>query len=320
MTLRILTPGPLSLLQDLGRYGYQSIGVSTGGPMDEHAFLWANRLLENDRNAAQIEVTMGQFSCEFYAATTIAITGADMAATLNGQPIASWQSYTVEQGDRLALRGARAGMRTYLAVKGGFKVPLPLDSCATVVRDELGGMQGFGEKLKAKDLLRYSVSKPILTKRVPHQFIPDHNKTLTLEVILGYQYQDFSTEQRERFFNSTYTLTPQMDRMGCRLAGNAIKCQTEKLVSEGIALGAIQIPADGQPIVLLKDRQTIGGYPKIGCVTAKGVSQLAQCQPGAEIRFVEKDLYQAEAERMIEQEFFRGYVSKRRVQTITATD
>ncbi|WP_036825375.1 biotin-dependent carboxyltransferase family protein, partial [Photobacterium sanctipauli] len=302
MTLRILTPGPLSLLQDLGRFGHQSIGVSTGGPMDEHAFLWANRLLDNDRNAAQIEVTMGQFSCEFYAETTIAITGADMGATLNGRTIEPWQSYSVQQGDRLALRGARSGMRAYLAVQGGFKVPTPLDSCATVVRDELGGVQGRGDKLNAKDLLRFSVSKPMLNKRLPHHFIPTYSQTLTLEVILGYQCEDFSSQQRERFFNSTYTLTPQMDRMGCRLSGEAIECQRTTLVSEGIALGAIQIPADGQPIVLLKDRQTIGGYPKIGCVTSKGLSQLAQCLPGAEIRFVEKDLYQAEAERMIEQQ------------------
>lgn len=315
MTLRILTPGPLSLLQDLGRLGHQSIGVSTGGPMDEHAFLWANRLLDNDRNDAQIEVTMGQFSCEFYAETTFAITGADMAATLNGQPIEAWQSYSVRQGDRLALRGARSGMRAYLAVKDGFKVPKPLGSCSTVMRDQLGGLHGSGEKLGTKDLLRYTVSKPMLTKRVPHHFIPSYSQTLTLEVLLGYQYQDFCSEQRERFFNSTYTLTPKMDRMGCRLSGNAIECQRENLVSEGIALGAIQIPADGQPIILLKDRQTIGGYPKIGCVTAKGVSQLAQCLPGAEIRFVEKDFYQAEAERMIEQEFFQGYVGKRRAQT-----
>lgn len=315
MTLRILTPGPLSLLQDLGRFGHQSIGVSTGGPMDEHAFLWANRLLDNERNAAQIEVTMGQFSCEFYTETTIAITGADMGATLNDQPIEAWQSYSIKQGDRLALRGARAGMRAYLAVKGGFKAPQSLDSCATVIRDQLGGLHGAGEKLSAKDLLRYSVSKPILTKRVPHHFIPAYSQSLTLEVILGYQSEDFSPVERERFFSSTYTLTPQMDRMGCRLSGEAIECQRKNLVSEGIALGAIQIPADGQPIILLKDRQTIGGYPKIGCVTAKGLSQLAQCLPGAEIRFVEKDIYQAEAERMVEQEFFRGYVGKRRCQT-----
>lgn len=317
MTLRILTAGPLSLLQDLGRFGHQSIGVSTGGPMDEHAFLWGNRLLGNDRNAAQIEIAMGQFSCEFYAETTIALTGANMAATLNGRPIEFWQSYPVRQGDKLALRGARAGMRAYLAVKAGFNVPTPLNSCATVMRDELGGLQGVGEKLNAKDSIRYSVSQPMATKQVLPQFIPQYSQQVTLEVIPGYQYDLFTPEQRKRFFDATYTLTPQMDRMGCRLSGEAIECQKRNLISEGIALGAIQIPADGQPIVLLRDRQTIGGYPKIGCVTAKGLSQLAQCQPGAEIRFVEKDLYEAEAERAIQQQFFHGYVGKKWIQEQT---
>ncbi|EME3980758.1 biotin-dependent carboxyltransferase family protein [Vibrio alginolyticus] len=311
MTLRILTAGPLSLLQDLGRFGHQAIGVSTGGPMDEHAFLWSNRLLGNDRNAAQIEIAMGQFSCEFYAETTIALTGADMAATLNGQPIAFWQSYPVRQGDQLALRGARSGMRAYLAIQGGFKVPTPLNSCATVIRDELGGLQGVGEKLNSKDYIRYSASQPMATKQVLPQFIPQYSQQVTLEVIPGYQYDLFTPEQRQRFFNASYTLTPQMDRMGCRLSGEPIECQRRNLISEGIALGAIQIPADGQPIVLLRDRQTIGGYPKIGCVTAKGLSQLAQCQPGAEIRFIEKNLYEAEAEHSIHQHFFHGYVGKK---------
>ncbi|QUJ66633.1 biotin-dependent carboxyltransferase family protein [Photobacterium sp. GJ3] len=310
MTLRILTPGPLSLLQDLGRYGHQSIGVSTGGPMDEHAFLWANRLLSNECNATQIEVTMGQFSCEFYAKTTIAITGADMGAKLNDQAITPWQSYLVKQGDRLTLSTAKSGMRSYLAVKGGFQVPTPLNSSATVMRDALGGLQGSGSKLEARDLVRYSVGKPELVKRVPPHFIPSYDQTVTLEVIPSYQYQDFTVEQRERFFSSTYTVTPKMDRMGCRLAGEPISCQRKTLVSEGIALGAIQIPADGQPIILLRDRQTIGGYPKIGCVTSKGLSQLAQCLPGAKIQFVEKDLYQAEADRAIEQQFFQSYVGK----------
>lgn len=311
MTLRILTAGPLSLLQDLGRFGHQSIGVSTGGPMDEHAFLWGNRLLGNDRNAAQIEITMGQFSCEFYAKTTIALTGADMAAKLNGQPIAFWQSYPIRQGDRLELRGARSGMRAYLAVQGGFKVPTPLNSCATVIRDELGGLQGAGEKLNTKDYIRYSESQPMATKQVPPQFIPQYSQQVTLEVIPGYQYDLFTPEQRQRFFNTSYILTPQMDRMGCRLSGEAIECQTRNLISEGIALGAIQIPADGQPIVLLRDRQTIGGYPKVGCVTAKGLNQLAQCRPGAEIRFVEKGLYEAEAEHTIQQQFFHSYIGKK---------
>ncbi|MBV1841269.1 MULTISPECIES: biotin-dependent carboxyltransferase family protein [Photobacterium] len=316
MTLRILTPGPLSLVQDLGRHGHQHIGVSPGGPMDEHAFLWANRLLDNPLNAAQIEIAMGQFSCEFHADTTIALTGADMNARLNGKPVASWQSLRVRSGDQLSLRGARNGIRSYLAVKEGFKVTGVLDSCATVMRDGLGGFSRQGDKLMAQDRLRYNVTTPMPTRRVPEQFIPDYGQSITLSVIPGYQYDLFDQAERERFFSSEFTVTPQIDRMGYRLSGAAIACQTTSLISEGIALGAIQIPADGQPIILMRDRQTIGGYPKIGCVTARDLSKLAQCQPGATVRFIEKDLYQAEAERMIEHHFFRGYVGKKHAEQL----
>ncbi|WP_295890701.1 biotin-dependent carboxyltransferase family protein [uncultured Vibrio sp.] len=310
MTLRVLSSGPLSLLQDLGRFGYQSIGVSTGGPMDEHAFLWANRLLDNHPNATQVEVTMGQFSCEFHAKTTIALTGADMGARLNGKPIDAWQSYAIQQGDTLELKGAISGMRTYLAVSGGFQTPQTLASSATVVRDALGGVHGRGEPLTARDLIRYNVSIPQQPKRVPYEFVPSYERSIVLEVIPGYQFEDFDPTERERFFESIYCLTPKMDRMGARLSGPGITCKRQSLVSEGIALGAIQIPADGQPIVLLKDRQTIGGYPKIGCVTSKGLSQLAQCLPETEIQFKEKDLYEAEAERMITQQFFSNTLTR----------
>ncbi|GHA09769.1 5-oxoprolinase subunit C family protein [Oceanisphaera arctica] len=316
MTLRILTPGPLSLIQDLGRHGHQHIGVSPGGPMDEHAFLWANRLLGNPLNAPQIEIAIGQFSCQFHADTTIALTGADMNATLNGQTVTVWHSLRIRAGDQLSLNGARRGIRTYLAVKDGFKVTDILGSCATVMRDSLGGAGGQGDKLAAQDLLRYNVTSPIPTRQVPLQFIPEYGQDIILSVIPGYQYDRFDKAERERFFSSEYTVTPQMDRMGYRLSGAAIQCQTSSLISEGIALGAIQIPADGQPIILMRDRQTIGGYPKIGCVTARDLSTLAQCQPGATVRFIEKELYQAEAERVIEQHFFQGYIGKKHAEKI----
>ncbi|MDX1266539.1 MAG: biotin-dependent carboxyltransferase family protein [Oceanisphaera sp.] len=319
MTLRILTPGPLSLVQDLGRHGHQHIGVSPGGPMDEHAFLWANRLLDNPLNAPQIEIAMGQFSCEFHADTCIALTGADMNATLNGQAVAVWQSLHIRAGDQLSLSGARHGIRTYLAVKDGFKVTGILNSSATVMRDGLGGADRQGGKLAAQDLLGYNVTSLILTRQVPRQFIPEYSQNISLNIIPGYQYDRFDKTERERFFSSEYTVTPQIDRMGYRLSGAAIRCQTSSLISEGIALGAIQIPADGQPIILMRDRQTIGGYPKIGCVTARDLSTLAQCQPGAKIRFIEKDLYQAEAERVISQHFFRGYIGKKHAEHILNT-
>lgn len=309
MTLRIIEPGPLSLLQDLGRYGHQNIGVSPGGPMDAHAFHWANRLLKNHRNDAQIEINLGQFKCVFLTQTTIAITGADMAAELNGAVIQPWQSYTINTGDRLSFKGSKSGLRAYLAVRGGFDVPKILGSCATVVRDQLGGLHGDGSKLQAEDCLKYITSEPVVTKQVPNEFVRDYSQDITLEVIPGYQYEWFSEEQRQRFFNTSYTLSPQIDRMGYRLSGEAIQCREQSLISEGIALGSVQIPADGQPIILMRDRQTIGGYPKIGCVTARDLSKLAQCLPGATIRFVKKDLYQAEAEYRQKTQFFDGAIS-----------
>ncbi|GAL20922.1 allophanate hydrolase 2 subunit 2 [Vibrio maritimus] len=304
MSIKVISGGPLSLVQDLGRFGHQSIGVTTGGPMDEHAFLWANRLLGNTEDAAQIEVTLGHFSCEFEVNATVAITGADLGVCINDIPIETWRTHNVNAGDRLRFTAAKKGLRAYIAVVGGFRTTKMLDSCATVMRDQLGGLCGKGKKLDVGDRINCLNSEPRLVTRVPAPFIPDYKEAVVLEVIPSYQYQEFSRKQRQRFFDSTYTITPQMDRMGCRLSGNSVEFDKSSLISEGIALGAIQIPADGQPIVLLKDRQTIGGYPKIGCLTNKSLNLLAQCTPGTQVQFVEKDIFQAESERVIEQRFF----------------
>lgn len=304
MTLRIIEPGPLSLIQDLGRYGHQSIGVSPGGPMDTYAFRWANRLLDNHQNDAQIEINLGQFRCEFLAETTMAITGADMAAELNGVVIEPWQSYTIHAGDHLSFKGSKKGSRAYLAIRRGLDVPKILGSCSTVVRDQLGGLHGDGSKLKAKDCLEYNASSPMITRQVPSEFIDDYSHDITLELISSYQYDWFSKEDHHRFFNTPYIVSQQIDRMGYRLSGEAIFCRKQRFISEGIAPGAVQITPDGQPIILMRDRQTIGGYPKIGCVTAGSLSKLAQCLPGATIRFVKKDLYEAETEYRQAREFF----------------
>ncbi len=318
MTLRVHSTGPLALLQDKGRYGYQSVGVTPGGPMDEHAFDWANKLLDNDLNATQIEITLGQFCCTFYAATSIALTGADMGAKLNGESIYPWQSYVINSGDKLDMGTAKSGLRSYLAVSGGFKVDTVLGSSATVSRDGLGGDDRKGSPLTANRLIRYSVdvsqlstsfSEPRSRKQVPSRFIPTYDRHINIGVIPSYQYDDFSVVDRERFFSSIYTVTTNIDRMGYRLSGEVIHCQRNNLISEGIALGAIQIPSDGQPIVLMRDRQTIGGYPKIGCVVHADINRLAQCLPGSTVQFYEKELYSAEAELMIQRQFFTSYCS-----------
>lgn len=303
--LTLLSAGPLSLIQDLGRTGHQHLGVSPGGPMDMHAFLWANRLLDNPMNTSCIEITVGMFNARFEQYTTFALTGADMNATLNGTPISAWQSYHASPGDVLVLKGARFGLRAYLAVKAGFNVPTVLQSTATVIRDELGGLDTRGKALCAQDTLPYSATPPIIRRQVPAVFIPDYPSQVVLDCIASYQFAWFSSDQHHQFFHSEYTLTNHSDRMGARLSGTPIPCHQQRLVSEGIALGSVQIPPDGQPIILMRDRQTIGGYPKLGCLSARSINTLAQCQPGTTITFRLLPLEQAIEQQREFQQFFR---------------
>ncbi|MBW0147101.1 5-oxoprolinase subunit C family protein [Marinobacter arenosus] len=299
MMLEILHPGILTLIQDLGRYGYQHMGVTTGGPMDEHAFLWANRLLGNPLDAAQLEITFGGLSLQAHSDTWIALTGADLGAHINKRPVRPWRTYSIARGDRIDFSAPLTGLRAYLAVSGGIQTPSKLGSRATVSREGLGALDGAGAKLAKGDRIPIGKPTPITDTSVPYSDIPDYDKPLRLGVVPGYQYQHFSQSARARFFSGEYEVSQNIDRMGYRLTGEAIRCDLDGIVSEGIAYGAIQIPADGQPIVLMKDRQTIGGYPKIGSLSALGAGQLAQRGPGALVSFYPIDVADAEARRLI---------------------
>lgn len=304
MSLVIEKAGALSLLQDQGRFGYQAIGVTTGGPMDSHAFSWANKLLDNQRNASQIEITMGPFKAYFLKATTFALCGADVDVRLNGRAIVPWQSWRAVAGDRLELGYPRKGLRSYLAVRGGFTVAMTLGSCATVIRDRLGGCDGDGNRLICGDELDFASDTQLIQRSVPPMYIPNYGSVIKLGVLPTYQFDTFSDEARNRFFGEVYTVTSQMDRMGTRLAGQPVMTPSQDFISEGIALGAIQIPADGQPIILMRDRQTIGGYPKMGCVCQQDLNQLAQARPGTQINFYLKNMDQASAQLQYQQAFF----------------
>jgi len=299
MSFEVLDPGMLTQVQDMGRLGYQHIGVTTGGPMDEHAFLWANRLLNNPLNAPQLEITFGRLSLLAHSDTSIALTGADLGARLNDRPIAPWQTYEIKQGDRLSFSMPVVGLRAYLAVSGGLDVPARLGSAATVSREQLGGLDGTGAKLAKGDRIPLAPPSAVAKASVPYSEIPDYRKPLRVGVIPGYQYGHFPRSARARFFTSEYQVSQNIDRMGYRLSGEAIHGDLDGIISEGIAYGAIQIPTDGQPIVLMKDRQTIGGYPKIGSLSALGAGQLAQRAPGASVSFYLTDVAEAEARRMI---------------------
>ncbi|GAA0794503.1 biotin-dependent carboxyltransferase family protein [Marinobacterium sediminicola] len=302
--LRVLNPGILSLVQDLGRFGYQHLGLSTGGAADEQAYLWANRLLGNAPDAAAIEICFGGLQLEAEIATRVAVTGADLQLTLNGEAQDVWQTINLKPGDRLAFGYPRQGVRAYLAVQGGFRVEPTFGSVATVMREQIGGLDGKGSKLASGDRLPCQAHSPGRLFSVPSRFRPNYAQPLTLRVIEGHQVELFSGDMLTRFYSQGYTISPQSDRMGVRLRGPQLHSLVDGIISEGISFGAVQVPKDGQPIILLKDRQTIGGYPKLGTVFALDAFMLAQCQPQTEVHFAPMSLH--EAQRQLQQ-FYRFF-------------
>ncbi len=276
-------PGLLSLLQDRGRYGAHGLGLTTGGPLDFHAFDWANRLLDNDANATCLEVGFGGLELEAEVATAFAITGANAPCRLDGEPIEQWRTYNLAPAARLEIGFATAGTRCYLAVAGGFTVAPSFGSTATVVREKIGGLSG--DRLRAGDALPCASAPRERQQRLDEAERPAYGKTALLRVVPGYQQDAFDHVHRWRFYNTEYRVTDRGDRMGFRLEGESVHSDIVGMLSEGICHGAIQIPADGQPIVLLNDRQTIGGYPKIGAVIPADTARLAQLTPGSGVRF-----------------------------------
>ena len=296
MSFKVLAPGVLTLVQDLGRTGYQHLGVTPGGPMDEIAFRWANRLLNNPADAAALEITFGGLKLEVLAETTLALTGADLDAQINDRTVESWRTYRVKRGDLLSFTRPRAGLRAYVAVQGGLQVKTTLGSCSTVTRERLGGLTGCGDPIAKGDLIPFHTSAPHTDARVPLQLQPDYTEPLCLALIPGYQIDQFSTQTQTRFFDSEYKISDQIDRMGYRLQGDPIETSCTGIISEGIAYGAVQVPADGQPIVLMRDRQTIGGYPKLGSISRLSAAALSQRAPGASVSFEPIELNHARAD------------------------
>lgn len=285
MSLLIERSGALANLHDTGRVGVRHLGVTQGGGADWIAQNWANWLLGNPLNAPVIEITLGNLELLAEADTCLALCGADLGAQLDDQTITPWRSFTVRKGQRLRFQNPVDGVRAYLAAPGGFVAPQVLGSCSSVKRDQLGGLQGDGQPLKANDQLQWHKSgNPPEPRELSASQTPQRSGKILLPVVLGAQIADFSGQSLFDAFNSTWQVDQRADRMGIRLLGPALRCERQQMVSEGVPLGAIQVPSDGQPIVLLNDRQTIGGYPRLGALTPTAVAQLAQCLPGTELQ------------------------------------
>lgn len=281
--MTVLQPGMLSLLQDSGRRGQHRLGLSNGGPLDGEAFHYCNRLLQNPAGSTAIEVSVGGLQLTARIDTFICLAGAAMPLTINDEEKALWEVHPVYAGDVIKIGFARTGCRAYLGVADGFHIAPSFGSSATVVREKIGGLNGG--RLHTGDQLPCPAVGERKRLYLPASDQPRYQNTLTVRVIPGYQQRQFKRAEQRHFFGSPFHVSEHCDRMGYRLEGPPITCDIEGILSEGICFGAIQIPPDGQPIVLLNDRQTIGGYPKIGAALSLDAARLSQLVPGGRVHF-----------------------------------
>ncbi|KXG74504.1 KipI antagonist [Fervidicola ferrireducens] len=296
-TFRVLQPGLLTTIQDLGRYGYESQGVPTSGAMDEFAFRVANILLGNEENAPALEITVLGPTLEVLEDVAVAVTGAQLPVEVNGKKRMVWTSFPLKKGDVLSIGAVSSGCRAYLAVNGGFKADVVMGSASAYTRGKLGGLEG--RPLKKEDLLfRELEKKPTKFYRVDERYVPTYENVAEIRVILGPQDDYFDEDNIKLFLNSTYTITKDSDRMGYRLEGPQIRAKEKHdIITDGIVPGAIQIPANGNPIIMLKDAQTTGGYAKIATCIWSDLPKLAQLKPGDRIRF--KAISVEEAQKVV---------------------
>lgn len=294
MSVKIVLPGAVMTVQDGGRYGYQETGIQVSGAMDQASFKKANYLVGNDETEAVLEVTLFGGMLEFTEDTIVAVTGADMGPMVDEEPVEMNCPLLIKKGQILALGMTRQGCRTYLAFAGGIDVPLVMESRSTNLKCAFGGYGG--RALKAGDVLK--LGKPKLSfdqvKKRRTKGI-ETSKIIEVHAVPGPQQEYFTEAGEKAFYSGTYTITDQSDRMGYRLKGPLVESKNgTDIISDAIPLGAVQIPPSGQPIVLLADRQTTGGYAKIAVVCSFDIPKLAQGRPGDKVRFLKTDVKTAQ--------------------------
>lgn len=292
-SIKIVKPGLLTTIQDLGRFGYQKYGMPVAGAMDSYSLMLANNLVGNRPNEACLEATAIGPEIEFEHKTYIAICGADMQPLINGVKAEMYSTILINSGDVLSFDGLRNGFRTYISFAGGIDIPIIMGSKSTYLRGKIGGYNG--RALQAGDNLRiFEISQRIAIKKTPFEQIPIYSDNLTLRIIPGPEANRFTVNGLATFLNSTYTLSNECDRMGYRLDGDKIEHKlSPDIISSGIAFGTIQVPAHGQPIIMMADRQTTGGYARIANVISSDLPYLAQLQPGDTVNFEEVRMAQA---------------------------
>ncbi len=294
--IRVERPGFLTTVQDLGRPGHAAAGVSASGAADALALRVGNRLVGNDDGAAALEMTIVGGSFRFEGDGVVALAGVDAGARLGDRPVVPWRSFAVGAGDALVCSGMRGGARAYLCVRGGLAVPSVLRSASTHLLTGLGGFEG--RALRAGDRLELGASVRGLPfdRAVDPSAIPGYRSGEPFRVTEGPQASWFSREGHETLYAAEWRVCEACDRMGIRLTGPRIEQrESRELVTEGVPLGAIQIPSGGLPIVLFVEHQTTGGYPKIANVIAADLSRLGGLRPRDALRFEAVSLEAAHA-------------------------
>lgn len=292
--LKVLHGGMFTTIQDGGRKGYQKFALSEAGAMDEYAYELANALVGNPRGEALLEMTYLGPMIQFDEDMWIALTGANLSPKVDGHPIALYQSHLIKAGSILSFGQVLEGLRCYLAIAGEIDVPRIGGSKSTDIRGALGGYHG--RSLKKGDELRILLSNKKSEKMaLEEKYIPKLEKSNHIHVVLGPQEDYFTEKALETFFGKQgYFLSSQLDRMGIRLEGELLEHRKEAdIISDGTVLGAIQVPQNGLPIILMADRQTTGGYTKIGTVLREDLPKLAQMGPSDQVFFVQVSLEEA---------------------------
>lgn len=285
-SIDVINGGILTTIQDSGRYGYQELGIPTSGVMDDYNYRLANILVGNKLDEAVFEMTFFGPTLKFNENLIIAITGSNMNPKINGELAPMYETIKVKKGDTLQFGKVNEGIRSYLAFGGSIDVPFVNGSKSTHIKTKMGGIEG--RALKAKDEINIKESKEETMRKIPEKYIPKISHCNILRIVLGPQ-DDYFTEKgiHDLFRSGGYQVTKDFDRMGIRLKGTAIEHkETADIISDGTTFGSIQVPANGQPIILVADRQTTGGYTKIGNVITADLHKLAQ------MTFLDKVLFQ----------------------------
>lgn len=302
--IEIITPGILTTVQDFGRVGVMKNGFTQNGAMDRYSMTVANRLCGNCDSAPVLEMTVLGVTARFTQDTVICVSGADFGAKINDKPIKRNKAYKINKGDILSMGAAKSGMRAYLAVAGGIVGEYVFGSASTNLKFAFGGH--FGKKLQSGDVLSIGTGAFPLGE-IDKWEIPEseYSKDAQLRVVLGPQNDMFTDEDIRLFLSQEYEVNAQSDRMGIRLSGEPLKSKNGMdIISDGIVFGSVQVPNSGEPIILMADHQTTGGYAKIATVISVDLPRASQLSAGNTVRFKSVTVEEAEQEAKKQKRFF----------------